>query len=140
MRQILPYSLWLGNVGDARDLRTLHASGIEAVVDLALDEKPATFTRELVYCRFPIVDGSENAPWLLRLAVRTTATLLKAAIPTLVYCGHWMSRSPAIAAAALAQVTGKPAQQCLEIVLQSHGGDVTPALWHDVLLVLNRPE
>jgi hypothetical protein len=28
MRQILPHSLWLGHIGDARDLRAIHAAGV----------------------------------------------------------------------------------------------------------------
>ncbi len=62
MRQIPPYSLWLGHAGHVRDLRTVLAAGIVALVDLALDEPPASLTRELVYCRFPLVDGPGNPP------------------------------------------------------------------------------
>jgi hypothetical protein len=44
-------------------------------------------TRELVYCRFPLVDGAGNPPWLLRAAVETVAGFVRAGVPTLVFCG-----------------------------------------------------
>ena len=56
MRQVPGYQLWLGHVGDARDLRTVISTGIMALVDLAVNEPPATVTRDLVYCRFPLLD------------------------------------------------------------------------------------
>ena len=79
MRQIPGYSLWLGHVGDVRDLRGIHTAGILAIVDLAMNETPATVTRELAYCRFPLIDGSGNPRWLLRAAVETVACLLRSA-------------------------------------------------------------
>src|SRR5688572_12689172 len=94
VRQVPGYPLWLGHAGDARDLRTVLEAGILAVVDLALNEPPAAVTRELVYCRFPLVDGPGNPPWLLRAAVETVAGLVRSDTPTLVYCGAGMSRTP----------------------------------------------
>jgi hypothetical protein len=87
MRRVPGYSLWLGHAGDARDLRGLLAAGIVAVVDLAAQEAPAPATRELVYGRFPIVDGPGNPPWLLRAAVEMVAGLVRDEVPTLVGCG-----------------------------------------------------
>jgi hypothetical protein len=40
-----------------------------------------------------------------------------------------MSRSPAVAAAALGQVAGEPASQVLTRVLKGRPGDVSPGLW-----------
>src|SRR5262249_26770590 len=80
------------------------------LIDLALEEPPVPLTRELVYCRFPLLDGAGNSPWLLRAALDTTAALLASRVPTLVFCGAGMSRSPAVAAAALAIVEGHSAE------------------------------
>lgn len=137
MRPIPPYSLWLGHAGHVRDLRKVLAAGIVALVDLALDEPMASLTRELVYCRFPLVDGPGNPPWLLRLAITTTASLLRANLPTLVFCGVGMSRSPAIAAAALALVSGQEPEECLLQVMQGGSGDVSPGLWQELIAVLS---
>jgi hypothetical protein len=135
MRTIAPHSLWLGHVGDARDLRGVLNAGIAALVDLALNEPPATVTRELVYCRFPLVDGSGNAPWLLRAAVETTAGLLHSETPTLVYCASGMSRSLVIAAAAIARLTNRSPDHCLAEIALTGPHDVSPALWQDVCTV-----
>jgi hypothetical protein len=137
MRRINPHPLWLGHAGDARDLRRVLSAGVAALIDLALDEPPPSLTREVVYCRFPLLDGAGNEPWLLRCAVTTTATLLAARTPTLVFCGHGMSRSPVIAAAGLAAAFGRDPDACLAEVLRGGAADVTPALWREVKAVLH---
>ena len=53
--------LWLGNAADAGDPRLVHELGISAIVDLALEERPSPPARDVVYCRFPLVDGAGNA-------------------------------------------------------------------------------
>ncbi|MBA3481589.1 MAG: dual specificity protein phosphatase family protein [Pirellulales bacterium] len=132
MRRIAGYPLWLGNVSDIRDLRALLDEGIEAVVDLAAGESPAQLPRELVYCRFPLVDGAGNSTWLLNSAVETVTSLLRASVPTLVYCGAGMSRTPAIAAAALARVGGMPMSATLAQVCSAGATDMSPTLWADL--------
>lgn len=136
MRRIPGYSLWLGHVGDVRDLSGVHTAGIRAVVNLALNEPPAMLSRELVYCRFPLIDGPGNPRWLLQTAVDTVAGLLRSDTPTLVYCGAGMSRSPCIAGAAIAQVRGCAAAEGLGIALQSATADVSPGLWAEVQEIL----
>src|SRR5436189_138299 len=64
--------------------------------------QPGDEPRELIYLRFPLLDGEDNEPALLIQAMQTVARLLQARIPTLVCCGGGLSRSPAIVAAALA--------------------------------------
>ena len=132
MRRVPGYSLWLGHIGDVCDRTGLHEEGIRAVVDLAIDEPPAALSRDLVYCRFPLMDGPGNPRWLLRLAVATVAGLLHHDLPTLVYCGAGMSRSPCIAAAAIAQLRGCSIAEGLAIVLKSGVADISPGLWAEV--------
>ncbi len=129
MRQIHPHALWLGHVGDVRDWRAVSDVGIQAIVDLAGNEAPAVPPRDLIYHRFPLVDGAGNPDWLLRIACRTVADLLRADIPVLVYCSAGMSRSPAIAAAAIANATKQPLDRALATVRQAGGVDVSPGLW-----------
>ena len=136
MRAIPPYSLWLGNCRDARDPQLLRDSGIAAVVDLADIEPIAILPRDLIYCRFPISDGGDNARWLLRFAIQTVAQLLHANIVTLVACSAGMSRSPCIAAAALSLVTKQPPNQTLIQCIGTAAADVSPLLWHDVCAAL----
>lgn len=132
MRQIEAYPLWLGNVGDMRDVQELFRLSIAAVVDLAVNESPARLPRDLIYCRFPLVDGADNPRWLLRAASETVANLLRAGVPTLVYCGAGMSRTPAIAAAGLALATGAKPSEMLARIGDAGVADVSPALWADI--------
>ncbi len=72
MRRVGTRPLWLGHAGDARDPLRLNDLGIAALVDLARDEPPTRPSRDLIYCRFPLVDGARQSPdWLIRVAVET---------------------------------------------------------------------
>jgi hypothetical protein len=136
MRRIPGYSLWLGHAGNVRDVRALLGAEIVGVIDLAIQEAPTSVTRELVYGRFPLVDGAGNPPWLLRAAVEMVAGLIRDDVPTLVGCGLGLSRSPCIAGAAIARVRGCPADEGLAIALGTSPADVSPALWAEVLEAL----
>lgn len=131
MREVIP-GLWIGNVRDARSYSTIIGSGIEAIVDLAIEETPATPPRELLYCRIPLVDGSGNAANRLQLAVQTVSWLLEAGVPVLVACSAGMSRSPAIAAAAVAQSQELSLENALRRVTESGSCDVSPTLLSDI--------
>jgi protein-tyrosine phosphatase len=132
MNKIEPYPLWVGHAGEGRDFRMLFDAGIRALVQLALEEPPLETPRELIACRLPLIDGTGNRPEVLYLAISTVATLLKMHLPTLIFCGGGMSRSPAIAAAGLAMVHHQPPEKCLEQVVKCHPSDVSPGLWSEI--------
>jgi protein-tyrosine phosphatase len=136
MRQVPGYSLWLGHAGDARDLRGVLSAGIVAVVDLALNEPPVPVTRELTYCRFPLLDGPGNPPWLVRLAVFTVAELLQAEVPTLVCCSGGMSRTLVIAGAAVGHVQDRSLEEGLATVTRAGPADVSPGFLSEVQAML----
>ncbi|WP_339726897.1 dual specificity protein phosphatase [uncultured Gimesia sp.] len=117
MREVLSQLLWIGNARDARDVKGVLDLGIAAVIDLALEEPPITFPREIVYCRLPLIDGEENNPAILQTAIETTTRFIQSEVPTLIACSGGMSRSPAIAAAA---------GPC----------DVAPGLWNAIQALL----
>ena len=94
MRQILPHSLWLGHARDAQDFKRVFDLGISALVQLAVEEPALQQPRELICCRFPLVDGPGNEIVVLNLAITTLANLLEQKVPTLVTCGAGLSRSP----------------------------------------------
>jgi hypothetical protein len=136
MYEAIQGRLWLGNARDARDLQQLHRHGIVAVIDLAHEEPPAQLSRDLVYCRFPLIDGT-TAPELLSIAIQVTASILRNCTPSLVACGAGMSRSPAIAAAALAMVEQRPPRECLQTLTANHPHDVSPTLWAAVEQIIH---
>jgi len=107
--------------------------GIEALIALALEEPPAALVRELVHCRFPLVDGAGNRPWLLRMAVNTVAALAAGGVQTLVSCGAGMSRSPAVAAMAIHRLSRKPPEDCLRGLADRGPLDVSPGLWGELV-------
>lgn len=132
MTEIVPGLLWIGNAMEVRGLPGVLEAEIGALVDLALEERPPMLTRDLVYCRFPLIDGGGNPPSLLGAAVEAVVLLLEKKIPTLVYCGAGMSRSPAIVAAALAASRGASLDGALAEVVAGRPHDVSPALWDEV--------
>ena len=137
MTQVDPYPFWLGHKGEGDDSRPIFDRGIKASVDLALEEPPTHPPRELIYLRFPSLDGAGNRGELLFLAVSTVATLLKMRIPLLMTCGGGVSRSPAVAAAALSIVDGQTPEECLRRVVKQHASDVSPGLWNEIVAVLS---
>ncbi len=132
MREILPDKLWIGNAGDGRDPERLLRAGVVAVINLAAEEPSPVLPRGMVYCRFPIMDGAQDDSGALDVAVHTLVSLLKNRVPTLVYCGAGMSRSPAIVAAAMAIVQGVGPEEKLREVVAGHPHDVSPQLWNAV--------
>ncbi len=140
MIELPPYRLWLGHAGDCRDVGALADVGIEAVVQVAAEEPGVNLLRDMLTFRIPLVDGAENPPARLRLAVESVARLLKDRIPTLVSCSAGASRSPAIAACALAASENQSPNECLRLVQTFHKTDVSPALWADLMRVTSRED
>ena len=137
MRQVEGHALWIGHAGDGSDFRSVFDAGIRAIVQLAYEEPPLYPPRELLYCRFPLIDGPDNDSANLSLAITAVTNLLEKHVPTLVCCGAGMSRSPAIAAAALSMVYQKPPEDCLKHVVGDRPVDVAPGLWGDVKAILD---
>jgi protein-tyrosine phosphatase len=132
MRSIPPHSLWIGHAGDSHDVPLLLERGVQAVVQLAVEEAPLALPREIAVCRFPLADGGENDPRLLLLAIRAVTQLVSANVPTLVCCNAGLSRAPAIVAAALAEVHGQTLHDSLTAIARQTPTDVSPQLWRQI--------
>lgn len=135
MRSIPDFPLWIGNARDGENLESVHAHGIRAIVQLAREEVPVRSTRDLLLLRFPLQDGVNDEPDLLRLAITSVATLIALRIPTLLVCSAGMSRSPCVLAAALSLVDGRPPDTCLNRISENGPSDASAALWNDVLRI-----
>lgn len=136
MRQLAPHLLWLGHAGHVRDMRAVADIGIRALVDLAQNEPIPPIPRDMIYCRFPLIDGAGNDSSLLHAAIHTTADLLRMLVPALLFCSVGLSRSPAIAAAAISIVSRRSPADCLAEIARSIPHDVSPGLWVDVVAAL----
>jgi hypothetical protein len=136
MHQIVPYGLWIGHAGDGRDYRRVMDTGMQAIVQLAVEEPPLQPPRDLIYCRFPLVDGSGNSRELLATALRTVVGFLEAGLPALLSCSAGMSRSPAVAAMSIAVFSHRIPQECLELVVRQHPADLSPGLWNEMMQAL----
>jgi protein-tyrosine phosphatase len=132
MRKIPDLPLWLGNANGARNFAQLFESEIAAIVDLAMEEQPQAPPRELIWLRYPLVDGAGNAPSRLRAAVAAIVQLVQEGVPTLVACSAGMSRAPAIAAAAVASLRDQSPDDCLGKIVAGQPHDVSPQLWGDI--------
>jgi hypothetical protein len=134
MRQIEGYPLWVGTARDARDIKGVLDAGVEAVVDLAVMDEPLVPPRELVYLRFPLLDGADNPPWRICGAINAVSGLVRLGVPTLVACDGGMSRSLVVASAAV--WFQMPLKTTLDEVLAKLAAtgpcDVQPRLWADV--------
>jgi protein-tyrosine phosphatase len=137
LTKLEPYEFWLGSVVDARDVRAILDRGITAVVDLAINEPPIAYPRDIVNCRIPLLDGQGNSLASLRLAIGTVTTLLAAKVPMLLFCSMGMSRSPVIAAAAISLHEGIPLEQSLPRVVRDRPVDVSPTLLSEVAQCLD---
>ncbi len=132
MRVVIPSVLWIGNAHDARDVIGVLAHGIGVVIDLAIEEPPIPFPRDIAYCRFPLLDGEGNSPALLQSAIDTTANFVCAGLPVLVACSGGMSRSPIIASAVLATIESLELDVAVERVTATGPCDFSAGFWNDV--------
>lgn len=136
MHEIIPQHLWLGNTGDLLKPATLEVAGIKAIVQVALAEQMPTLSRELLLAHFPIIDGSGNTRGMIVAALDLTASLIRSRTPTLICCSAGMSRSPSIAAGAMAIATGIDPHEALRRVIDGRPHDVSPGLWGAVCAVV----
>jgi protein-tyrosine phosphatase len=132
MHAIPPYPLWIGHAGDGRDSHAVIDAGIQAIVQVAQEEPPLQLPRELIYCRFPLLDSAGNDMKVLNLAITMLANLVERHVPTLVCCGGGMSRSPCLAAAAVSMIYQEEPDECLKQIAEHHPHDVVPGLWSEV--------
>lgn len=137
MREVIPELLWIGKALDTREMRTILGAGVTAIIDLAIEEPSIQFPRDIVYCRFPLIDGEGNSPPVLRAAIQMTAHFVRSEIPTLVACSAGMSRSPAIVAAALSCIEEIPLAATLYRVTTDQPHDVSPSLLGEIIEALN---
>lgn len=138
MHEVIPKSLWIGNAGDLLKPAAIELAGIKAIVQVALAEQMPMLSRELLLAHLPIMDGSGNSRGMIAAAIELTVSLIRERVPTLVCCSGGMSRSPCIAAGALAMVRSADPEAMLQEVIAGKPRDISPGLWQEVLAHLQR--
>ena len=111
-------------------------AGFQVVVDLAIEESPIQLPREVVYCRFPLLDGEGNSPVVMKSAIDLIGSLVIAKLKTLVACSGGMSRSPLIASAVIAQVESIDFDDAIRRVTGTGPCDMSPNLYAAVKQLL----
>ena len=94
--------LCVGDVRDAGAERAYDRHGVDAVVRLTHTEPAEGYPDGIAVHDHPIRDGPGNDPTATTAAVEATAGLLDGGRTVLVHCSAGASRSPAVAAGALA--------------------------------------
>lgn len=129
MREVIPHVLWTGNALDARNVKGLMDAGFQVVVDLAMEEPPIQLPRDIVYCRFPLLDGEGNSPVILKSAIDLVVNFVNGRQRTLIACSGGMSRSPLIASAVLATIEKSDFDKAIQHVIRTGPCDISPALY-----------
>lgn len=137
MRELILSRLWLGNQGDLLDPAAIERAEIRAIVHVAMEERLPDLSRELLRAHVPLVDGA-NPPAMIEAALDLVTLLLRRRVKTLVCCSGGMSRSPAIAAGAIAVAQGRDPEQCLRGIIDGEPCDLSSGLWHSVLQAVAR--
>lgn len=127
----LEKTVWLGNAIELRNPKLLYENSIRCVVDLAYEEKAAQLPRDILYLRFPLLDGQGNPPSHMRLALGATIQLFEEHEPFVVGCSAGMSRSPSLLSFVLAHCTGVCAEEVLEKIAAKRQLEIKPSLWND---------
>jgi len=138
MRQVTGTLCWIGTARDCHSFREILDQGIQAVIQLAAEEPAVQLPRELLLFRIPLIDGAGNAIVTLRLAIDLVGQLIAARIPALLSCSAEMSRSPAILAAAIAQVEDADIDNCLKRVVGIGPSEVSPSLWNEIRALIHQ--
>ena len=129
--------LWIGNAFDVRQPRNIFDAGIAAVIDVAYEEPPAQVPRQLTYCRFPLNDGGGNDPGLLFQTLLTATNFIRAEIRTLIACSAGLSRSPTVAAFALAHHLDEDPGEVLARIADFKALELSQDLWADMLVAFD---
>ena len=90
-----------------------------------------------MYCRVPLIDGSENTQERLIFVIQAGVFLVQDRVTTLIACSAGMSRSPAIAAAVVSVLRQRPPDAVLADIMEGAPADVSPGLWAAVKQALH---
>ncbi len=138
MHEVHSQLLWIGNAFDVREPRAIFDAGIAAVIDVAYEELPAQVPRQLTYCRFPLNDGGGNDPIVLFQTLLTATNFIDAEIRTLIACSAGLSRSPIVAAFAIAHHLNEAPDEAIARIADIKALELDRNLWADMLVAFGQ--
>ena len=121
--------LFVGTVEDATDTSSLESHGVRTIVSLT-HETSSLAGEDFTVRSIPLIDGPQNSREQFTNAVEETMTALKANGSVLVHCSAGASRSPTVAATALALSRDMELQDALQQIADNRDA-VDP---HEALL------
>ena len=123
-------SLFVGTITDAGAGVGLRTSGIETIVSLTHTAPNSGFPESVSVRQVPLIDGPQNDRTQFETAVDTVVSALESGETVLVHCSRGASRSPSVAATALAITQDIGIEQAFELVA-THRDVCAP---HDALV------
>jgi protein-tyrosine phosphatase len=93
--------LFVGTAADVTDDSVLASHGVTTIVSLT-HETPSPAAQDITVCSIPLIDGPQHSREQFTKAVEETLAALAADGSVLVHCSAGASRSPTVAATALA--------------------------------------
>jgi len=140
MKSVFDSNLSIGNVSEGHNTQLLFDQEIESLVDLAYEEKPASYPREIFHLRIPLIDGQGNSRLRIRIAIISVAEIIRADSKALIFCSAGLSRSPVIVIASYALVTQSDPGMLFDQYSENYPHQISPPLWNDVLSVYTELE
>ncbi|MFT4922769.1 MAG: atypical dual specificity phosphatase [Haloarculaceae archaeon] len=110
--------LFVGTIADAGDESALCTYDITAIVALSYDDPEGGYPSKQTIVAVPMVDGPQNDPQTFGAAVQAVRSRLDAGTRILVHCSAGASRSPAVAATALALDGNRDLEEAFQQVLE----------------------
>lgn len=122
-------SLYVGTIDDASTAELLEAAGIETIVSLTHSDLPTGMPDAVAVHNCPMVDGPRNDRTRFETAVTNVTEALTQEETVLVHCSRGVSRSPAVAAVAVALQEEVGIEDAFELVGEQRPAcDPHPAL------------
>ena len=112
---VVAEGLRVGTAADATDDSLLETHGVTTIVSLT-HETPNPAAQDLTLRSIPLIDGPQNSREQFTKAVEETVAALAADGSVLVHCSAGASRSPTVAATALALAQNMDLEDALQQV------------------------
>jgi protein-tyrosine phosphatase len=110
-------NLFVGTAADATDESTLNAHDISVIISVTATSHAGNAPAEVTLIEVPMMDGPQNSQDAFETAVAAVMSRLAAGDRILPHCSAGASRSPAVAAAALALHTDSELEAAVQQVL-----------------------